>query len=84
MIMPNLEQIENYNKTKKTKAEIWFDVKNILLKLMFSLGVSCLIITLITVVGIPIVLLVKLFPMVMGLFVFLFLFLVIFYTIKDY
>ena len=55
--MPNLEPIENYNKTKKTKAEIWFDVKNILLKLMFSLGVTCLII----VVGIPIVLLVKLF-----------------------
>ena len=80
MIMPNLEQIENYNKTKKTKSEIWFDVKNILLKLMFSLGVTCLII----VVGIPIVLLVKLFPMVMGMSVFLFLFLVIFYTIKDY
>lgn len=82
--MPNLEQIENYNKTKKTKAEIWFDVKNILLKLMFSLGVTCLIITVITVVGIPIVLLIKSFPMIMGLFVFLFLFLVIFYTIKDY
>ena len=82
--MPKLEQIENYNKTKKTKAEIWFDVKNILLKLMFSLGVTCLIITVITVIGIPIVLLIKSFPMIMGLFVFLFLFLVIFYTIKDY
>lgn len=82
--MPKLEQIENYNKTKKTKAEIWFDVKNILLKLMFSLGVSCLIITLITVIGIPIVLLIKSFPITMGLFALLFLFLVIFYTIKDY
>lgn len=82
--MPNIEQIENYNKTKKTKAEIWFDVKNILLKLMFSLGLSCLIITLITVVGIPIVLLIKSFPITMGLFALLFLFLVIFYAIKDY
>lgn len=84
MIMPKLEQIENYNKTKKTKTEVWFDVKNILLKLIFSLGISCLIITLITVVSIPIVLLINSFPITMGLFALLFLFLVIFYAIKDY
>lgn len=79
--MPNLEQIENYNETKKTKAEIWFDVKNILFKLMFSLGVTCLIITLITVISIPIILLIESFPMITMLFIFLFLFLVIFLLI---
>lgn len=82
--MPNLEQIENYNKTKKTKAKIWFDVKNILLKLMFSLGITCLILLLITIVGTLIILLIKSFPIVFCLFCFLFLFFVVFYTIKDY
>ena len=82
--MPNLEQIENYNKTKKTKTEVWFDVKNILLKLMFSLGVACILVLATVLVGLFIIYLIGKFSKIMAISsVFLIAFM-IFCTIKDY
>ena len=82
--MPNIEQIENYNKIKKTKAEIWFDVKNILLKLIFSLGVACILVAFTFFVGLFIVYIIGKFPKIMAIFSVFLISFMIFCAIKDY
>ena len=82
--MPKLEQIENYNKIKKTKAEIWFDVKNILLKLMFSLGTACILVLATVLIGLFIIYLIGKFPKIMAIFSVLLISFIIFCIIKDY
>ena len=82
--MPNIEQIENYNKIKKTKAEIWFDVKNILLKLMFSLGIACILVLATVLIGLFIIYLIGKFPKIMAIFSVFLISFIIFCVIKDY
>ena len=82
--MPNIEQIENHNKTKKTKAEIWFDVKNILLKLMFSLGIACILVLATVLIGLFIIYLIGKFPKIMAIFSVFLISFIIFCVIKDY
>lgn len=82
--MPNIEQIENYNKIKKSKAEIWFDVKNILLKLMFSLGIACILVLATVLIGLFIIYLIGKFPKIMAIFSVFLISFIIFCVIKDY
>ena len=82
--MPNLKQIENYNKTKKTKAEIWFDVKNILLKLMFSLGIACILVLATILIGLFIIYLIGKFPKTIAISSVFLISFIIFCVIKDY
>lgn len=82
--MPNIEQIENYNKIKKTKAEIWFDVKNILLKLMFSLGIACILVLATVLIGLFIIYLIGKFSKIMAIFSVFLISFIIFCVIKDY
>ena len=82
--MPNLEQIENYNKTKKTKDEIWFDVKNILLKLMFSLGIACILVLATVLIGLFIIYLIGKFPKIIAISSVFLISFMIFCVIKDY
>lgn len=76
---------ENYKKEKKTKAEIWFDVKNILLKLMFSLGVACFLVLATVLVGLFLIYLIGKFPKIITISsIVFFISFVIFCVIKDY
>lgn len=75
---------ENYKKEKKTKAEIWFDVKNILLKLMFSLGIACILVLATVLIGLFIIYLIGKFPKIMAISSIFLISFIIFCVIKDY
>ena len=70
---------------EKEKTTLWFDIKNILLKIMFSIGMTAFFFLLMTVLVIGIIYLCKIITVFgLGIILFIIISVGIFIFIKDY